>query len=79
MLVLQVLKSSLLCVRDEWEKLRRHDVCFLLTVRPPQAATYLNLMDIPAEVIHNNNLLTFFDYVYFCTQNSNVWMWILDT
>ncbi len=35
--------------RDEWEKLRRHDVCFLLTVRPRQAATYINYLDIPAE------------------------------
>jgi intron-binding protein aquarius len=36
-------------IRDEWEKLRRHDVCFLLTVRPPQSATYVNLLDIPAD------------------------------
>jgi intron-binding protein aquarius len=35
--------------RDEWEKLRRHDVCFLLTVRPRQAATYISYLDIPAE------------------------------
>ena len=25
-------------VKEEWEKLRKHDVCFLLTVRPPLAA-----------------------------------------
>ena len=28
-------------VKAEWEGLRRHDVCFLVTVRPPVAATNL--------------------------------------
>merc|ERR1719193_334609 len=35
-------------IKDEWENLRRHDVCFLLTIRPPQSATDLNYLDIPA-------------------------------
>eukprot|EP00088_Acartia_fossae_P071181 TRINITY_DN971_c0_g1_i1.p1 TRINITY_DN971_c0_g1~~TRINITY_DN971_c0_g1_i1.p1 ORF type:complete len:1287 (+),score=326.77 TRINITY_DN971_c0_g1_i1:467-3862(+) len=34
-------------VREEWEALRKHDVCFLITVRPP-ANTEINYMDIPA-------------------------------
>ena len=42
-----------LAVRDnikmEWEQLRKHDVCFLLTLRPPQAATNAGYLDIPAE------------------------------
>ena len=25
-------------VKDEWEKLRRHDVCFLITIRPPMSS-----------------------------------------
>ena len=28
-------------VKAEWEGLRRHDVCFLVTVKPPVAATSL--------------------------------------
>ena len=36
-------------IRQEWENLRRHDVCFLLTLRPPMAATDRGLLDIPAE------------------------------
>jgi len=34
-------------ILDEWESLRKHDVCFLVTVRPPQG-TDINYMDIPA-------------------------------
>ena len=35
-------------IKDEWEGLRKHDVCFLLTLRPSQAATDINYFDIPA-------------------------------
>jgi len=34
-------------IKDEWENLRKHDVCFLLTLRPP-AGTDVNYFDIPA-------------------------------
>jgi len=36
-------------IRQEWENLRRHDVCFLLTLRPPMTATDRGFLDIPAE------------------------------
>ena len=29
-------------IKNEWENLRRHDVCFLVTVRPPTAASATN-------------------------------------
>ena len=29
-------------IKTEWENLKRHDVCFLITVRPPMAATATN-------------------------------------
>jgi len=35
-------------VRGEWEQLRKHDVCFLLTIRPPHQATNVSFLDIPA-------------------------------
>jgi intron-binding protein aquarius len=36
-------------IKQEWENLRRHDVCFLLTLRPPRAATNAGFTDIPAD------------------------------
>ena len=34
-------------IKGEWEGLRRHDVCFLITVKPPVAASQLtyNMLD----------------------------------
>ena len=36
-------------VKEEWENLRKHDVCFLLALRPPVAATDHGFRDIPAD------------------------------
>lgn len=36
-------------VKTEWENLRRHDVCFLITLRPPMSATNAGFTDIPAD------------------------------
>ena len=35
-------------VKQEWENLRRHDVCFLLTLRPPVHGVDQGLVDLPA-------------------------------
>jgi len=36
-------------IKSEWENLRKHDVVFLLSLRPPAAATNAGFLDIPAE------------------------------
>merc|ERR1719402_514962 len=36
-------------IKQEWENLRKHDVCFLLSIRPPMSATNQSFIDIPAE------------------------------
>ena len=36
-------------IKHEWENLKRHDVCFLLTVRPPTRGVDQGLTDLPAQ------------------------------
>ena len=35
-------------IKHEWENLKRHDVCFLLTLRPPSRGIDQGLVDLPA-------------------------------
>ena len=52
-------------IREEWEALRKHDVCFLLTVRPP-AHTEVNYFDVPAaEYLETTGIYIFRYFIFF--------------
>lgn len=50
-------------IKNEWENLRKHDVCFLLTVRPTAPIGDSFLLPFNLLILNLNYLLTFMKFL----------------